>query len=115
MVSYTQAERKIKALGGHAPAFKSWWPLGLEFLWKAITTAGRHESLGFWQDLMTSFANPNQPCTLEIYTVGARVIFTVDEENIKAILATQFQDYGKGEQFHKEWHDFLGDSMYTSV
>jgi hypothetical protein len=30
-------------------------------------------------------------------------INTVDPENIKAILATQFNDFGKGEEFHKAW------------
>lgn len=40
-----------------------------------------------------------------------RLVLTADEENIKAILATQFGDYGKGAQFNSEWHDFLGDSM----
>lgn len=29
---------------------------------------------------------------------------TVDPENIKAILATQFQDFGKGEEFHDAWN-----------
>jgi cytochrome P450 len=43
-----------------------------------------------------------------------RVILTADPDNIKAILATQFQDFGKGEQFNKDWHDFLGDSIFTT-
>jgi cytochrome P450 len=30
------------------------------------------------------------------------------------MLATQFQDYGKGENFNKDWHDFLGDSIFTT-
>jgi hypothetical protein len=30
-------------------------------------------------------------------------IVTVDPENIKAILATQFNDFGKGEEFHAAW------------
>lgn len=42
-----------------------------------------------------------------------RVIFTADPENIKALLTTQFTEYGKGEQFHKEWQAFLGDSIFT--
>lgn len=29
---------------------------------------------------------------------------TVDPENIKAILATQFHDFGKGEEFHDAWN-----------
>ncbi|KAH7123325.1 hypothetical protein B0J13DRAFT_531450 [Dactylonectria estremocensis] len=37
-----------------------------------------------------------------------------DPVNIKAILATQFGDYGKGESFHSESMDFLGDSVFTT-
>jgi hypothetical protein len=29
---------------------------------------------------------------------------TVDPENIKAILATQFTDFGKGKEFHDGWN-----------
>jgi cytochrome P450 len=39
---------------------------------------------------------------------------TFDEVNIKAILATQFNDYGKGEEFNRDWHAFLGDSIFTT-
>jgi cytochrome P450 len=39
---------------------------------------------------------------------------TADEANIKAILATQFADYGKGADFNRDWHDFLGDSIFTT-
>ena len=37
----------------------------------------------------------------------------MDPENIKAIHATQFNDYGKGERFHAELRDFLGDGVFT--
>jgi hypothetical protein len=30
-------------------------------------------------------------------------IFTADPEIVKAMLATQFQDFGKGEPFHRDW------------
>lgn len=43
-----------------------------------------------------------------------RFICTVDPENIKAILTTQFTDYGKGERFHNEWERFLGDGIFTT-
>ncbi|KAK0846669.1 hypothetical protein LTR03_006750 [Friedmanniomyces endolithicus] len=42
------------------------------------------------------------------------MIFTADEENIKAILASQFADYGKGPQFRIEWKEFLGLSIFTT-
>ena len=52
--------------------------------------------------------------TVESAPAGMRVIFTADPDNIKAILATQFGDYGKGEPFHRDWQDFLGDSIFTT-
>lgn len=52
--------------------------------------------------------------TAEVTMFGLRVVFTVDPDNIKAIHATQFTDYGKGSRFHKDWADFLGDSIFTT-
>jgi cytochrome P450 len=52
--------------------------------------------------------------TVDTSPGGKRIIFTAEPENIKAILATQFTDYGKGEPFHKEWKAFLGDSIFTT-
>ena len=42
------------------------------------------------------------------------MVFTADPKNIKAVLATQFGDYGKGEPFHEDWKDFLGDGIFTT-
>lgn len=52
--------------------------------------------------------------TVDVRPAGQRMIVTADVENIKAILASQFGDYGKGEPFHKDWSDFLGDSIFTT-
>ena len=53
--------------------------------------------------------------TCELHILASeRIIFTADPENIKAILTSQFQDYGKGPEFHNEWKDFLGDSIFTT-
>lgn len=51
---------------------------------------------------------------MEAAPLGLRCLFTAEPENIKAILATQFTDYGKGKPFHKEWKAFLGDSIFTT-
>jgi cytochrome P450 len=51
---------------------------------------------------------------MEFRIGGQRILLTRDDINIKAILATQFSDYGKGESFNKDWHDFLGDSIFTT-
>jgi hypothetical protein len=34
---------------------------------------------------------------------GLPTLTTVEPENIKAILATQLNDYGKGLEFHENW------------
>lgn len=53
--------------------------------------------------------------TITVLILGnVRFITTADPENIKAILTTQFADYGKGERFHKEWEKFLGDGIFTT-
>ena len=45
--------------------------------------------------------------TFQLTLPGMKPIMTVDPENIKAILATQFNDYGKGEKFHAGWKHMI--------
>ena len=35
-------------------------------------------------------------------------------ECLLTVVPLQFTDYGKGEPFRQEWHDFLGDSIFTT-
>jgi len=65
-----------------------------------------------WTSMFKKYARPGQ-YTVEA-GIGERVILTAEPENIKAILATQFKDYGKGEQFRKDWHAFLGNGIFTT-
>jgi cytochrome P450 len=69
----------------------------------------QYKNLDFWYWVFNSISG----WTSETRIFELRIIFTADPENIKAILATQFADYGKGEPFHKEWEEFLGDSIFT--
>lgn len=109
LLARIQEERKIRSLGAHANSVKSWVPFGLGFIGRTLLDVRKHDLLGGWQ---STFADRSavHPYTRETRTIGMRLILTADEENIKAILATQFNDYGKGAQFNSEWHDFLGDS-----
>lgn len=70
----------------------------------------KHKNLESFLELMKPSPNFN----VEGRMLGRRIIFTADPENIKAILATQFADYGKGEPFHREWKEFLGDSIFVT-
>ena len=107
-------ERKIRNLGSRAPRANTWVPWGLDFIAQSVITSNRHENLDFWHTLMRTHGRAARPFTIEASTVGQRIIFTIDEENIKAILATQFADYGKGPQMHADWHDFMGDGENDS-
>lgn len=84
--------------------------LGLDFIVRVNRHTLNHTNLELWCNF---FQAANQH-TLEVDLAGQRFIFTADPENIKAILAAQFQDYGKGEDFRKEWKEFLGDSIFTT-
>lgn len=52
--------------------------------------------------------------TVEVTILGRRIIFTSNLENIKAILTTKFEDFGKGSTFRNQCKEFLGDSIFTS-
>lgn len=44
--------------------------------------------------------------------LGQRMISTIDPENLKAILATQFNDFSLGTR-HREFYPLLGDGIFT--
>jgi len=106
--------KRIKKLGGRTAIRHLKLPMGLDFMYELLQASGRGEVLEFWLKTFEKYANANNPWTVEVGWGADRVILTADPENIKAILATQFQDYGKGEIFNKDWHDFLGDSIFTT-
>jgi cytochrome P450 len=107
-------ECRIRALGHHAAKRYSYVPLGLDMLYEVIDNALKHQMIEYWWRLFGDYGNKVNPYTVEAGVGKGRVILTADPENIKAILATQFQDYGKGEQFNKDWHEFLGDSIFAT-
>lgn len=43
--------------------------------------------------------------------LGINLIMTFEPENVKAILATQFGDFAKGEIFHKSWHQVFPPNL----
>ncbi|KAL7270607.1 hypothetical protein RUND412_006681 [Rhizina undulata] len=103
--------RKIHKLGGRARYIPSRWGLfGLDEAFKVYNMAHQNRSEEHWNN---NFKESGRD-TLEMTILGNRVVLTQDPENIKAVLATQFHDYGKGEPFHLQWKAFLGDSIFTT-
>lgn len=50
--------------------------------------------------------------TFEGNMLGNRTLMTIEPENIKAMLATQFSDFGLGSR-HEHFFPFLGDGIFT--
>lgn len=106
-------ERRILSRGKQAAVVRTWTPFNIGFIRQALSYFSQHRNHELWWKLF-KIGNPARPYTVEAVVLGQRLVFTADEENIKAILATKFQDYGKGPQFRKEWKDFLGLSIFTT-
>ena len=109
-------ERKIRALGLTAPVIRTYLPWGIDMPIKAVRYFVANRAMDAWLDEYKKLGAPatgNWTMELRILT-SIRILMTSDPENIKAILTQQFSDYGKGVQFHAEWQDFLGDSIFTT-
>jgi cytochrome P450 len=63
---------------------------------------------------LQDFGHPKNPNTVLGPLLFRWTLITTDPENIKALLTTQFADYGKGEKFNHEFSAFLGDSIFTT-
>ena len=105
--------RAIAKLGSFAPRVRSYLPFGIDVVYRTVHHSHDDTDIEFWEWLFTWSPNKHSK-TIEASFARQRWIFTADPENIKAILATQFQDFGKGRQFHEDWKPFLGDSIFTT-
>ena len=90
--------------------------VGLDFIYDATRLARLHRNYDFWLSIFRS-SNTDElglgTFTAEVLIGGTyRIMFTADPEIIKTVLTSQFHDFGKGEDFHKEWEPFLGDSIF---
>ncbi|KAL9093543.1 MAG: hypothetical protein Q9165_003938 [Trypethelium subeluteriae] len=106
--------RQIRQLGYEAPERPHYLPWGIDVMWDGIQHLRKQQNLELWQKIFHTWGNKKNPYTVQTKVAGLRILFTSDPENIKAVLATQFNDFGKGEQFQREWDDFLGHSIFTT-
>lgn len=117
-VTHFDRERRISALGARAPRIRIGGPGNCGFIILAIYHFVKHRAHDFWINNFKTAGSKigkDNAWTFESITMGERLILTADEENVKAILATQFQDFGKGEVFQSEWDPFLGHSESAIV
>ncbi|ROV99932.1 hypothetical protein VMCG_06186 [Cytospora schulzeri] len=116
-INRLQGYYHIKKLGARARSVPTKLPWALDVIYLTVRATINHKNLDKWYDYFRESGTDtdgNGMFTAELRALDRRTIFTADPENIKAILATQFQDFGKGEVFHREWREFLGDSIFTT-
>lgn len=108
-------DMRTRRLGKVAPAEgRSLLPINVPRLLRVMQAFKDQRRLEFIKEQMLIHSNPNNPHTMRINLFSRRMILTTDPENMKAVLATQFQDFGKGPKFNMEWQAFLGDSIFTT-
>lgn len=115
-----QENARLRALGPRAPQVPTRLPWALDVIYGVVQATIHHENLEKWLDFFRASGTDTKghggsgSYTSELRAMGRRTVFTADPDNIKAILATQFADFGKGATFHQEWEAFLGDSIFTT-
>lgn len=118
-----QENARLRALGPRANRVPSRLPWAVDVIYSVVQATIHHQNLERWRQFFHqsrtdagagAAPNSNGTYTAEFHAMGRRTVFTADPDNIKAILATQFADFGKGATFHREWAPFLGDSIFTT-
>ncbi|GFF22651.1 cytochrome P450 52A5 [Aspergillus udagawae] len=118
LIRRAHVSTETSKLGYTAPKIRFRFPYAIDFLYgasKANDNGTDHEFLH--QAILNAKGATQIDCVKTAELNGGitrRVILTKDPENIKAILTGQFADYGKGEEFHQQWKDFLGDSIFVT-
>ena len=111
-VSSVFERQRIKRLGALPTKVPNYLPLGIDVILRSVKCSWTNRDLDLWKWFFGHV--PHDSDTIETCFGGQRYIFTADPENIKAILATQFRDYGKGQTFFNDWRPFLGSSIFTT-
>ncbi|KAJ5090162.1 hypothetical protein N7532_008846 [Penicillium argentinense] len=110
-----QAAAQISRLGARAPKISFQLPYALDFIYKGHQANLVNKDVEFWAQSIATAGGSRDCKTAELDAgISTRIVLTKDPENIKALLTGQFADYGKGEPFHKEWKEFLGDSIFAT-
>ncbi|KAL8688848.1 MAG: hypothetical protein Q9218_005337 [Villophora microphyllina] len=107
----------IRRLGGYAPYVPARAPFGFDLVFRMVYYSKKYRDIAFWHYVFghcSPSLEDRHSNTIEVRIANNRVLFTADPENIKAILSTQFQCYGKGPDFFKDWKDFLGNGIFNA-
>ncbi|KAF2651293.1 cytochrome P450 [Lophiostoma macrostomum CBS 122681] len=96
-------------LGARAPAVPSHIPLGFGVALQIVKNLRTNTVLEWTRETLNV---PGR--TVEVPMPGTNMIMTDDVENIRAVIATQFDCFGKGDTYHKIWSSLMRDSILTT-
>lgn len=117
LICYLQAERRFQNFAtshGCEPVYQAQdqkWPWGLDRMYKVLTARKRG-----MDPLDDYFAWPlyEHPTLQRAGLGGAQNIETIEPANVKAILATKFDDWVIGERRHRALRPCQGHNIFTS-
>ena len=90
---------------------RAWDPfLGLDIVWRNLQAIKEHRVLDFFGEKLSS----NQAHTVFEKMLGKTIFITDDPENVKAILATDFETWSIGKHRIKQFSAFLGIGIFTN-
>ncbi|KAG2003619.1 cytochrome p450 [Coprinopsis cinerea AmutBmut pab1-1] len=89
---------------------EAWYSIGGLSL---ISQMGESFVNGYFFDIMQSWAQ-KYGYTYEVPFLSEVQMWTMEPEHVKAMLATQFQNFEKGPSFRKIMHSFLGTGVFNS-
>lgn len=102
-----QHHRQAKSLNCESPARSGAGFLGIPGFIRLTRAAKEKRWVDFIAEQYTTYGY-----TLGQRFLSRRLISTIEPENIKALLATQFGDFSLGTR-HREFYPLLGDGIFT--
>ena len=89
------------------------WPWGVDGLYRMIKAVS--EGKDILDDLVIPrFQKLNATTIQGVGLMGAKITDTIDPQNIQALLATNFKDFGTGERRSKQFGALLGYNIFTA-
>lgn len=101
--------RRLSAKNGcKPPRYISSFPLGIRSLLRIDKAHKKNEFYEYTRDMIGLVGKR----TFRHQTIGGVPVITIEPENIKAVLATQFKEFDLGGR-HAEFQPFMGDGIFT--
>ncbi|KAG9121911.1 hypothetical protein FRC07_001943, partial [Ceratobasidium sp. 392] len=91
------------------PKLEMRWPGNLDFIPHALNNRKTDYCGGMFLPLLEKYGN-----TFNVGLFGASQLFTIEPENIKAILSTEFANFEKGPEFRNMMFSVLGTGVFNS-